>query len=88
MYNFESNQTLINEITPLNHVAENLKKCKILDLYLRKLLAEQDKYNTISLSCHEQVCLSVLHFERYFSHLLSLSKPRRIIIRLYLNQDK
>ena len=24
--------------------------------------------NTISLSCHEQVCLSVLRFERYFSH--------------------
>ena len=26
------------------------------------------RYNTISLSCHEQVCLSVLRFERYFSH--------------------
>ena len=25
-------------------------------------------YNTISLSCHEQVCLSWLRFERYFSH--------------------
>ena len=25
-------------------------------------------YNTISLSCHEQVCLSGLRFERYFSH--------------------
>ena len=24
--------------------------------------------NTISLSCHEQVCLSGLHFERYFCH--------------------
>ena len=24
--------------------------------------------NTISLSCHEQVCLSGLRFERYFSH--------------------
>ena len=24
--------------------------------------------NTISLSCHEQVCLSGLCFERYFSH--------------------
>ena len=24
-------------------------------------------HNTISLSCHEQVCLSGLHFERYFS---------------------
>ena len=24
--------------------------------------------NTISLSCHEQVCLSVLRFERYFPH--------------------
>ena len=23
---------------------------------------------TISLSCHEQVCLCGLHFERYFSH--------------------
>ena len=23
-------------------------------------------HNTISLSCHEQVCLSGLHFERYF----------------------
>ena len=26
-------------------------------------------HNTISLSCHEQVCLSGLRFERYFSHL-------------------
>ena len=43
MDNFVSNQTLINEVTPLNHVPENLKKCKILDLYLRKLLVEQDK---------------------------------------------
>ena len=25
-------------------------------------------HNTISLSCHEQVCLSGLRFERYFSH--------------------
>ena len=25
-------------------------------------------HNTISLSCHEQVCLSGLPFERYFSH--------------------
>ena len=24
--------------------------------------------NTISLSCHEQVCLIGLRFERYFSH--------------------
>ena len=77
MYNFESNQTLINEITPLNHVAENLKKCKILDLYLRKLLAEQDKYNTISLSCHEQVCL-----------VCYISRDTSPIFRLCLNQDE
>ena len=25
-------------------------------------------HNTISLSCHEQLCLSGLRFERYFSH--------------------
>ena len=25
-------------------------------------------HNTISLSCHERVCLIWLHFERYFSH--------------------
>ena len=25
-------------------------------------------HDTISLSCHEQVCLSGLRFERYFSH--------------------
>ena len=25
-------------------------------------------HNTISLSCHDQVCLSKLRFERYFSH--------------------
>ena len=25
-------------------------------------------YNTISLSCHGQVCLSGLRFQRYFSH--------------------
>ena len=25
-------------------------------------------HNIISLSCHEQVCLSGLRFERYFSH--------------------
>ena len=25
-------------------------------------------HNRVSLSCHEQVCLSELRFERYFSH--------------------
>ena len=37
-------------------------------------------YNIISLSCHEQVCLSGLRFERYFSHhraddARSISRP-------------
>ena len=31
-------------------------------------------HNTISLSCHEQVCLSGLRFERYFSHHRAGSK--------------
>ena len=44
MDNFVSNQTLINEIMSFNTVPENLKKGKILDPYLRELLAEQDKY--------------------------------------------
>ena len=44
MDNFVSNQALINEIMSSNPVPENLKRGKILDLYLRELLAEQDKY--------------------------------------------
>ena len=44
MDNFVSNQTLINEIMSFNPVPENLKRGKILDPYLRELLAEQDKY--------------------------------------------
>ena len=43
MDNFVSNQTLINEIMSFNPVPENLKRGKILDPYLRELLAEQDK---------------------------------------------
>ena len=42
--NFVSNQTLIKEIMSFNPVPENLKKGKIVDPYLRELLAEQDKY--------------------------------------------
>ena len=44
MDNFDSNQTLINEIMSFDPVPENLKRGKILDPYLRELLAEQDKY--------------------------------------------
>ena len=44
MDNFVSNQTLINEIMSFNPVPENLERGKILDPYLRELLAEQDKY--------------------------------------------
>ena len=38
-------------------------------------------HNITSLSCHEQVCLSGLHFERYFSH------HRAYNIRNHFNQD-
>ena len=41
---FVSNQTAINEIMSFNLVPENLKRVKILDSFLRILLAEQDKY--------------------------------------------
>ena len=44
MNNFVSNQALINEIMSFNPVPENLKRGKILNPYLRELLAEQDKY--------------------------------------------
>ena len=44
MDNFVPNQTLIGEIMSFNAVPENLKKGKILDPYLRELLAEQAKY--------------------------------------------
>ena len=44
MDNFVSNQTLIDKIMSFNLVPENLKKDKILDPYVRELLAEQDKY--------------------------------------------
>ena len=44
MGNFVSNQTLIKEIMSFNPVPENLKKGKIVDPYLRELLADQDKY--------------------------------------------
>ena len=32
-------------------------------------------HNTISLSCHEQVCLISLRFERYFSHHQASDEP-------------
>ena len=35
-------------------------------------------HNTISLSCHEQVCLSGLRFERYFSHHWAASGSRNV----------
>ena len=41
---FVSNQTLINEIMSFNPVLELLKRDKILDPYLRELVAEQGKY--------------------------------------------
>ena len=44
MDNFVSNQTLIDKIMSFNLVPENLKQDKILDPYVRELLAEQDKY--------------------------------------------
>ena len=48
MDNFVSNQTLINEIMSFNPVTENLKRGKILEPYLRELLAEQDKYTFLN----------------------------------------
>ena len=48
MDNFVSNQTSINEIMPFNPVTENLKRGKILEPYLRELLAEQDKYTFLN----------------------------------------
>ena len=45
MDNFVWYQTLINEITmSFSPEPENLKRSKILDPYLRELLAQQDKY--------------------------------------------
>ena len=45
--------------------------------------------NTISLSCHEQVCLSGLRFERYFSHhrekYLSKRSPLKHIVHDLIN---
>ena len=41
---FVSNQTLINEVMSFNPVLELLKRDKILDPYLRELVAEQGKY--------------------------------------------
>ena len=49
MDNFVSNQTLTNEIMSFNLMPENLKKGKILYLYLRELLVEQDKFIYLSL---------------------------------------
>ena len=48
MDNFVSNQTLINEIMSFNPVTENLKRGKILEPYLRELLAKQDKYTFLN----------------------------------------
>ena len=48
MDNFVSNQTLINEIMSFNPVTENLKRGKILEPYLRELLAERDKYTFLN----------------------------------------
>ena len=48
MDNFVSNQALINEIMSSNPFPENLKRGKILDPYLRELLAEQDKYTCLN----------------------------------------
>ena len=44
MDNFVSNWTLINEFMSFNPVPENVKTVKILDPYLRELLAGQEKY--------------------------------------------
>lgn len=44
MENFITNQTFFNEIMFFNLVPENFQKGKVLDQYLRELLAQQDKY--------------------------------------------
>ena len=42
--------------------------CKIFYIHKDIFACLFSIHNTISLSCHEQVCLSGLRFERYFSH--------------------
>ena len=57
-------------------LCDNIFKRKYLDKnYVKKMLTYNifkpcmvSFNNTISLSCHEQVCLSGLRFKRYFSH--------------------
>ena len=39
-------------------------------------------HNTISLSCHEQVCLTRLRFERYLSH----HRQRKLLCHTYLKK--
>ena len=43
-------------------VSPKLNKCKNLFPCLFSV------HNTVSLSCHEQVCLIRLHFEKYYFH--------------------
>ena len=49
--------------TPLSCISMNNQECKV-----RLEIINFNSDDTISLSCHEQVCLSGLSFERYFSH--------------------
>ena len=60
-------QLLINEKEKVG--TEILKNPKgIIDIRKNISACLFSVHNTISLSCHEQVCLMRLRFERYFSH--------------------
>ena len=58
------NVEILNSFNPELQLknTESAIKTKLIDLLT------QLKANTVSLSRHEQVCLSGLRFERYFSH--------------------
>ena len=48
MDKFISNQTIFNDVTSFNPVPDNVKKSKLLDSYLKELLAEQEKHISLS----------------------------------------
>ena len=59
------NVEILNSFNPELQLkdTESAIKTKLIDL-----LTQLKAFNTVSLSRHEQVCLSGLRFERYFSH--------------------
>ena len=63
----EAYDKAVNDIEKYDEIS-NLCESSEEEFEIGNFKKSKDNTNTISLSCHEQVCLSGLRFERYFSH--------------------